>query len=191
MPISREREAVRDPERAAPDAAIGRPSSASIQQSLIDQLAREEGAARRRARFALAAMGVAAVPALLRALRDSRSAHVRWGVVKALGEIGDVRAIPMLVAALEDDDPDVAWLAAAALRRFERAAWSELLRALIRNGSRSVVLRHGAHGVLRDQCAEGCDELLEELMRALSSFTLPETTAVAAYEVLHRLETTG
>jgi len=105
---------------------------------------------------------------------DSPMARVRMSCIAfaalceqriGIGEIGDVRAIPMLVAALEDDDRDVAWLAAAALRRFERAAWPELLRALIRNGSRSVVLRHGAHGVLRDQCAEGCDELLEELMR--------------------------
>jgi HEAT repeat protein len=161
-----------------------------MEPSLIDQLASDEGAARRRARVALGAQGAAAVPALIRALRESRNAHVRWGAVKALGQIGDARAIPALVAALEDGDPDVAWLAAEALRRFERAAWPALLRSLIRNGSRSVALRHGARLVFRDRCAEGCDELLDALMSALSSFTLPETTAIAAYDVLHRLEET-
>jgi HEAT repeat protein len=160
---------------------------ASPEESSVNQLGSDQGGTRRRARMALVALGRAAVPALIRALQESASDDVRWGAVKALGEIGDARAISPLVAALEDRDPDVAWLAADALRQFERAAWPSLLLLLIRNGPHSVLLRHAAHCVLRDQRAEGYDDLLANLLNALSSYTLPATTAVAAYEVLHRL----
>lgn len=164
------------------------PASATILQASIDRLASEQGATRRRARVALVALGAAAVPALIRVLQESSNVHARWGAVKVLGAIGDARAIPVLVAALEDDDHDVAWLAADALRSFRKSAWPTLLRRLIRHGSHSILLRRRAHYVLKDQSAEGFDQLLDALMEALASYTLAESTAMAAYEVLHQLE---
>ena len=131
------------------------------------------------------------VKGLIKALAYPGEAMVCVNAVKALGEIGDGRAIPQLVAALDDQDPDVAWLAADALRQFERAAWPSLLSRLIRDGPHSVQLRHRAHCVFWHQSADGYDDLLAALMSALSSFTLPGSTAVAAYEVLHRLRAKG
>ena len=161
--------------------------SVAFEESLIKKLASEEGRARKRARASLVALGRAAVPSLIRVLQESRNAHQRWGAAKALGEIGDARAIPELAAVLDDVDPDVAWLAAEGLRRFKRAAWPTLLRRLIQDGAHSVLLRRRALWVLHDQNSEECDELLAALVDALGSFTVSETSAIAAYEVLHHM----
>src|SRR5512141_1648894 len=91
--------------------------------SLIEMLASEDGATRLKARTSLVARGKSAVPLLKRSLQTSRIDHVRWEAVKALGDIGDPGAIPPLVKALEDRDPDVRWLAAEALRKLKQAAW--------------------------------------------------------------------
>jgi HEAT repeat protein len=173
------------------EAVMHESSPSPNQESSIERLGSEEGGARRAARVALVALGKAAVPTRIRALQESANAHARWGAVKALREIGDARAIPSLVTALDDDNPDVAWLAAEALHDFARAAWTPLLRRLIRDGPHSVLLRQRAHCVFRDQSAEGFDDLLAALLQALDSITLPETTAVAAFEVLHRMRSTA
>lgn len=80
-------------------------------ESLMDNLASKDGPTRQKARKSLVAMGTPAVSSLTQALQNSRLDHVRWEAVKTLGAIGDTRTIPRLVKALEDTDPDVAWLA--------------------------------------------------------------------------------
>lgn len=169
------------------DAVIRQQTPASVEETWIEQLGSEEGGTRQRARKSLVALGRTAVPSLIRTLRESSSAHARWGAAKALGEIGDARAIPELVAALDDVDSDVAWLAADGLRRFKRAAWPTLLHRLIRDGSHSILLRQRALWVFRDPSAEECDELLAALVDALRSYTVSETAAITAYEVLHHM----
>jgi HEAT repeat protein len=58
-----------------------------------------------KARKSLVALGKPAVPSLTRHCRIPKLDHVRWEAAKALGAIGDTRAIPRLVNALEDSDP--------------------------------------------------------------------------------------
>jgi HEAT repeat protein len=152
--------------------------------SLIDMLASKDGPTRQKARKTLVALGKPAVSSLNSTLQNSRLDHVRWEAAKALGAIGDTRAIPRLVKALEDKDPDVAWLASEALRKFKKAAWRPLLRALIKCGSDSGSLRQGAHHVLRNQKEVGYNDLLVTLTRALESSTVPESATVAAYDLL-------
>jgi HEAT repeat protein len=65
-----------------------------------------------------------------------------------LSEIGDPRAAPALVKALEDDDPGIRWMAAEGLIRTEQAGLRPLLKALMENGG-SVRLREGAEHVLK------------------------------------------
>ena len=153
-------------------------------------LQNEDGVTRQIARKSLVAVGKPAVPSLRRTLRASTLDHVRWEAVKTLDAIGDIRAIPSLVTALEDSDADVIWSAAEALRKFKKAAWPVLLRALIRRGADSVLLRQGAHHVLRNQREAGFNDLLKNLRDAIESGSVPESTMVAANELLKRMRTT-
>ncbi len=134
------------------------------------------------------ALGKPAVLSLNQALQNSRLGQVRWEAAKALGAIGDARAIPRLVNALEDSDPDVAWLAAEALRQFKKRAWPQLLVLLIKNGSESALLRQGAHHVLRNQKESGFNDLLASLREDLESNTVQESTPVTAYAILKRMK---
>ena len=157
-------------------------------ESLMDLLASNNGATRQKARKTLVALGKPAVPSLSEALQNSKLDHVRWEAAKALGAIGDTRAIPRLVNALEDSDPDVAWLAAEALRQFKKGAWPLLLRQLIKDGSESALLRQGAHHVMRNQKENGFNDLLATLREDLESNTVQESTPVAAYAILKRMK---
>ena len=158
--------------------------------SLIEALKDDDGATRQAARTTLVVLGKPAVSSLNRALQNSKLGHARWEAVKTLDAIGDVRSIPSMVTALEDSDADVAWSAAEALRQFKKAAWPPLLRALLKRGADSVMLRQGAHHVLRDQKEPGFTVLLPNLVKAMESGSVPESTTVAAYEILKRLKTT-
>ena len=159
-------------------------------ESWMKMLASKDGMIRQKARKSLVALGKPAVSSLAQALQDSKSDQIRWETAKALGAIGDTRSIPPLVKALEDTDLDVAWLAAEALKKFKKAAWPSLLRALIKvrqDSSASVSLRHGAHHVLRKQKENGFNDLLASLTKALESNTASESTPVAAYDILKRM----
>jgi thioredoxin-like negative regulator of GroEL len=157
-------------------------------KALMDTFKSENGANRQKARKALVTLGRPAVPLLTQALQNSRLDQVRWEAAKTLGAIGDARAIPALVKALEDSDPDVAWLAAEALKQFKKEAWPLLFRLLIRSGSESYILRQGAHHVLRNQRENGFNDLLAILRKDLESNTLQESTPLAAYDILRRMK---
>jgi hypothetical protein len=156
--------------------------------SLMDTLASKDGATRQKARKSLVALGKPAVFSLTRALQNSKVDHIRWEAVKTLDAIGDIRAIPQLVNALEDTDPDVAWLSAEALRKFKMVAWAPLLRALIKRGLDSALLRQGAHHVLKNQREDGFNDLLATLTKALESNTAEESTPLAASKILKRMK---
>lgn len=157
-------------------------------KSLMDTLASKDGMARQKARESLVVVGKPAVPNLIRVLQNSKSDHLRWEAAKILGRIGDTKAIPSLVKALEDDDHDVAWLAAEALIKFKKTAWSVLMHALIKSEDDSISLRQGAHHVLRNQKEDGFKDLLTTLLVALQSSAAPELTAITASEILKRMK---
>jgi hypothetical protein len=120
-------------------------------------------------------------------LQNSRQDQVRWEAAKALGSINDAGSIPPLVKALEDSYSGVAWLAAEALIPYKKAAWPALLQALIRSGLDSAVLRQGAHHILVNQKEDGFNDLLTTLIKALESSSAPESSTVAAHEILKRM----
>ncbi|MGD1045324.1 MAG: HEAT repeat domain-containing protein [Bacteroidota bacterium] len=158
-------------------------------ESLIDLLASKNGAIRMKARKSLVALGKPAVSSLNRTLQYSKEDHVRWEAAKTLGAISDVRSIPALVSALEDSDQGVVWLAAEALRKFKKIAWPQLLRALVKSKPDSVLLRQGAHHVLRNQKENGFNDLLSTLRIALESSTASESTPFAASHILKLMKT--
>jgi HEAT repeat protein len=157
-------------------------------ESLIDLLESKDSATRMKARKSLAAIGKPAVSSLIRILQNSKNDHVRWEAAKTLSVIGDTRTIPSLVRALEDTDPDVAWLAAEALRKFKKGAWPSLLRALVEDDTDSVLLRQGVHHVLRNQQESGFNDLLKVLIKALESNTVSESIPFAVSNLLKRMK---
>jgi hypothetical protein len=82
----------------------------------------------------------------------------------------------------------VTWLTAEALRKFKKIAWPPLMRALMKSTQDSVLLRTGAHHVLRNQKEDGFDDLLVTLREALESSTASELTPFAASDILKRLK---
>src|SRR5258708_12844212 len=68
---------------------------------------------------ALVHLGHASVPSLMEKSK-SQSAWIRWHCIRALGEIADGRALPVLIQALSDTDHSVAWMAAKGLVRLGR-----------------------------------------------------------------------
>jgi HEAT repeat protein len=157
-------------------------------ESLIDMLASKDGMIRQKARKSLVALGKIAVSSLTQALQNSRMDQVRWEAAKALGAICDTESIPVLVKALEDSNPDVAWLAAKALIRFKKAAWKSLLEALIKRGAKSLLLRQGAHHVFLKQKENGFNGFLAILMKDLESGSVTESVPIDAYEILKRMK---
>ncbi len=151
-------------------------------------LGSEDGLARNKARKSLIRMGKPAVNPLISALRKSKVNQVRWEVAKALVAISDTKAIPALLKALEDKDPDVAWLAAEGLEKMRMAAWPKLMRLLIRRGTESYKLRQGAHHILHNQRVEEYDDLLKILITALETETGSISIPLAAFNLLVRMK---
>lgn len=157
-------------------------------QSLVNLLDSEDEKVRTKARKSLVVIGKQAVSPLSLVLENSKIYKARWEAAKALGEIGDIKSIPVLVKALEDPKTDVAWLAAKALKKFKKAAWPELLRTLKKRGAESVLLRNGAHHIFRNQKMEGFNDLLDALREALEQSANPEATLLAAFNILERMK---
>jgi HEAT repeat protein len=157
-------------------------------QSLVNLLEKDDEKVRTRARKSLVIIGKQAVSPLSLILENSKIYKARWEAAKALGEIHDIKSIPILVKALEDPESDVAWLAANALIKFKKAAWPELLLALKKRGADSVLLRNGAHHILRNQKMEGFNDLLDSLRVALEQDSTPEAILLAAYNILERMK---
>ena len=157
-------------------------------QSLVKLLESEDEKVRIRARKSLVTIGKQSVSPLSLVLENSKIHKARLEAAKALNEISDLKSIPTLVKALEDPESDVAWLAAKTLEKFRKAAWPELLHALVDHGSKSVLLQHGAHHILRKQKVEGYNDLLDILRTSLESGTVPESISPAAYQLLERMK---
>ncbi len=136
-------------------------------ETLISNLSSDNDGARVRARYALVAMGSAALPSLIKAL-TSREYLTRWEAAKALGEIGDPEAAPALVRALEDEDFDVRWLAAEGLTQMGIKGLKPLLEALRDRGG-SELLLEGAHHVFHDLTKGALRKTLTPVLAALEA----------------------
>jgi len=162
-------------------------SASNALEAYMKALESEDGMLRQSAREGLIALGGAAVTSLALALGNAKEKQVRWEAAKALGAMGEPRAIPALVLALEDSDSDVIWLAAEALSAFGKEAWPALLKALVGEGTESVILRKGVHHVFASQPESRGDGILARLQIALEAGALPETAPIAALELMKQL----
>ena len=153
----------------------------AITQFLVEALRGGSELPPERAREALVAIGPAAVPALLVALRDPAD-EVRWEAAKALGQLRHPEAAVALVAALTDSHGGVRWLAAEALAALGEPAMRPILRGLLVH-SESQWLREGAHHVLRSLLASGHADIAP-VMRALEGIEPAIGAMTAASDAL-------
>ncbi len=112
--------------------ALGRAGDASAVPALLSALRTADEQLGSQIFSSLVRLGHVAVPALIDA-SNSSSAWMRWHAARALGEICDRRALPVLVKDLLDTDHSVAWMGAKGLTRFGRQSLGPLLRLLMAN----------------------------------------------------------
>jgi len=136
-------------------------------ETLIKTLSSHKDKVREGARHTLVAMGKAAVPSLIEALKN-KNTLMRWEAAKALGEIGDPETAPVLVEALEDEEFDVRWLAAEGLIKMNIKGLKPLLEALEHRGD-STLLREGAHHVFHDLTKGALKKSLVPVLAALEA----------------------
>jgi HEAT repeats len=139
----------------------------------------------------LVRLGSLAVPSLIQKSKSS-SAHIRWNCIRALGEIHDRRALPVLVDALQDSDHSVAWMAAKGLAQFGKDSLKPVLELLM-GASMTPWLAETASYVLNSyaQRNKGAKPLLEPLTRRMRESGFRIGTAVAAQKTLKELQTAG
>lgn len=109
--------------------ALGRVGDASSVPALLNALRGTDEVLGSQILQSLVQLGGLSVPALL-SESSSNSAWMRWHSIRALGEIGDHRAIPVLVRSLTDKDHSVAWMGAKGLARFGKDSLVPVLRLL-------------------------------------------------------------
>lgn len=153
--------------------------------TLIEGLLGGEAATRDAARRALIVTGGAAVPALADLLASPDEAARREAAI-VLSSCATPDAAPALVAALEDQNSGIRWLAAKGLIAAGRGGLEPLLRELI-NRSESVWLRDGAHHVLRALVRRSADDPVGAVLGALEGPEPDLTVPPAAMGALRAL----
>jgi HEAT repeat protein len=158
--------------------------------TLAAALSSEDAIKRETARDTLVAIGSnEVIAALVAELADPRD-HVRWEAVKALSSLVDPVSTPALVNALDDDNPDVRWVAGEGLIALGRIGVLAVLHALTKRAS-SVTFRESASHVLH-----GCEQLgyaraLEPVLAALADWEPGGAAPPAAYDALLVLKVGG
>jgi HEAT repeat protein len=135
----------------------------------------------------LAQLGPVAVPALT-GNSTSGSPWVRWHCIRALGNIRDRGALPVLVRALADADRSVAWMAAKGLVSFGRQSVGPVLRLLM-SASTTPWLVETASYVLRSQ--PSLKSYLEPLIQHMHGVGYDVGTALYAQKTLSHLIADG
>lgn len=136
--------------------------------NLVSQLSSPKLSERHHARHDLVHMGSCMVPVLMKTVKVSYSTAARQEAIKALGEIKDPDAIPVLIDALMDEHFEVRWDAAESLIAYGSRGLPALLIELQKHYD-SLRLRQGAHHILRAvRGVDNADDPLEQLYRALN-----------------------
>ncbi|MFZ1080519.1 MAG: HEAT repeat domain-containing protein, partial [Candidatus Kryptoniota bacterium] len=114
---------------------------------LVKRLFSDDGIERQEARHRLVKIGKPVISFLV-GLQYLHQHRVSWEAVKTLSEMADPDSIPILINALENDDPDIRWLAAEGLINIGEPSLMPVLEALELRGG-SMILREMSCPVLR------------------------------------------
>ncbi|MBI1976160.1 MAG: HEAT repeat domain-containing protein [Candidatus Omnitrophica bacterium] len=130
---------------------------------LLKGIEHEKKEIRSGAAYVLGEMKAAvAVELLMQLVQQDKEISVRREAVRALGAIGDARALPALVAALGDSDSSVRSDARNAVKNFKEAAIPELINGL---KSSNVQVRLASISLLTDLKAAAAVESLAQLVQ--------------------------
>ena len=156
-------------------------------ETAIEQLASDDGVVREKARKVLVAnKGNEVVRALIAELVDPRQ-RVRWEAAKALSQIGDPVAALPLVHVMDDEDHDVAWIAAEGVAGMGEPGLLAVLSGLTRSSRSATFCKH-AHHALKQMRRQGTHHaLVETVMVALEGMEPTLTAPVVAYQALQQL----
>jgi len=154
-------------------------------EAFIADLSSHDDVVRIKARHSLVAMGKAAVPSLIEALKQTDD-QVRREAVRALSLIEDPEVAPVLVRTLEDEEFDIRWLAAEGLIELGARGLKPLLQALIDRGNSSLLLE-GAHHVIHYMAKGGLRKHLGPVLASLEGIEPSVKAPVAAYHGLEML----
>lgn len=175
----------KDPQPVAPEEE----GDGETVEELLKELHGHDWKRRENARWQLETMRDVSVFPLMHALEDP-DWHVRWEAAKALRDIADPRSAPALVRTLRDRRFGVRWLASDGLIALGEAALPALLKELVHSGD-SVLLRNGAHHVLRDlargHVSREIVNILLPVIEALESIEPSVTVPVVARTALDQL----
>lgn len=136
---------------------------------------------------ALAHIGLGAVPVLIE-MSMNDSPWRRWHSIRALGEIGDIRALPVLVRALADTDQSVAWMAAKGLAHFGQFSVGPVLRLLM-SAEVTPWLVETASYVLNSQHNSRLQPYIEPVIQQMHDVGFRIGTMLAAQKALTQLVT--
>jgi HEAT repeat protein len=156
---------------------------------LLNDLASDDGTVRERARNELVEMGRPAID-FLAELIESSNTILRWEAVKAMSQIADPVAAPLLVIALFDSDYEVRWIATEGLINIGEQSIKPLLEALT-DKPQSLSLREGAHHVLHDLKEKNSKSFINEINLALKALEGPapeDEIQIVANEILNNLK---
>jgi HEAT repeats/PBS lyase HEAT-like repeat len=137
----------------------------------------------------LVRLGPVAVPALIENCTSS-SPWMRWHCIRALGEIRDPRALPVLVRALADADHAVAWMAAKGLVPFGRRSVGPVLRLLM-SVPVTPWLAETASYVLSNQRNPRLKPYLEPVLQHMHGIEFHVGTMLYAHKALSHLIADG
>jgi HEAT repeat protein len=115
---------------------------------------------------------------------------VRWHCIRALGEITDLRALPVLVQALADANQSVAWMAAKGLVPFGRLSVGPVLRLLM-FAEVTPWLVETASYVLTCQPDARFTPYIRPVIRQMHEVGFRIGTMLAAQKALRQLSTAG
>lgn len=181
-------EALHDPVRAVQlesVKALGRLRNPAAVPALLGLLQRADEQLSNQIFSSLVRLGPAAVPALVESSTSS-SPWMRWQCIRALGNIRDLRALPVLVRALADADQSVAWMAAKGLVPFGRQSVGPVLRLLMSAPVTPWLIETSSY-VLRNQRDPSLKSYLKPLIQHMHGVGFQVGTILYAQKALSRL----
>lgn len=137
----------------------------------------------------LVRLGPAAVPVLIETSTSS-STWMRWNCIRALGDIRDHRALPVLVRALLDLDHSVAWMGAKALVQFGSLSVGLVLRLLMTAETTPWLVETGSF-VLSSHQNPKLKPYLEPVIQRMHDVGYQVATPQAAQKALSQLIAAG
>ncbi|MFG0262228.1 MAG: HEAT repeat domain-containing protein [Novipirellula sp. JB048] len=160
-------------------------------KSAVRQFASADGTAREKARQSLVeARSLEVIQAVMAELVDPRR-QVRWEAAKALSQIGEPVAALSLVHAMDDEDHDVAWVAAEGVAGMGEIGLEAVLSGLTRS-SRSGSFYKVAHHALKQIHARGRHrEITASVLESIEGLQPRLSAPLAAYDALQQLRDSG